>query len=118
MTDMHDDEMETADAAVAEARAERGREVLLAGLIGAAIGAGLGILAGRALADEGPRLAEATRRARLKARRAMAATPVRDVAPAVRNVVADVREAAERAIARELRDMRRAMRRRREELER
>lgn len=92
-------------------------DLLIAGLIGAALGAGLGLLAARAMAEEVPPVVSAARRLRKRAGRAIDRTPsVRDVGSAVSQVVEDARERVEQAVQRELRQMQRAMRRRRREL--
>ncbi|MGZ8492433.1 MAG: hypothetical protein ACXWZS_09550 [Gemmatirosa sp.] len=86
-------------------------DLLIAALLGAAVGAGVGLLAARAMADEEPAVLRTARRVRRSAGRAL-----HDAPSAVGNLASDARRAVEEAVERELREMRRAMRRRRREL--
>ena len=88
-------------------------DLLIAALLGAALGAGLGLLASRAMQDETPEVVKIARSAGRTARRAVRRTPsLYDAGGAVGEVIADARSAVER----ELRQLKRAMRRRRREL--
>lgn len=92
-------------------------DLLIAALLGAALGAGVGLLASRVLAPEEPAVVRGVRRVHRTASRALRDVPsVGDATSAVGSLVADARTAVEEAIERELRQMRRAMRRRRREL--
>lgn len=86
-------------------------DLLIAALLGAALGAGVGLLAARTLADDEPAVLRTARRVRRSAGRAL-----HDAPSAVGSLAADARRAVEQAVEREMRQMRRAMRRRRREL--
>jgi hypothetical protein len=92
-------------------------DLLIAALLGAAVGAGLGLLASRAMHDETPEVVKIARSAGRSARRVVRRTPsLSDAGGAVSDVISDARTAVERAVERELRQLKRAMRRRRREL--
>ena len=94
-----------------------GVDLLIAALLGAAVGAGVGLLASRVLTPEEPAMVRGARRVHKTATRAFRDVPsVSDASSAVSGFVSDARSAVEEAIERELRQMRRAMRRRRREL--
>lgn len=86
-------------------------DLLIAALLGAALGAGIGLIAARGLAPDEPTVLRTARRVRRSASRAL-----HDAPSAVGNLASDARRAVEEAVERELRQMRRAMRRRRREL--
>jgi hypothetical protein len=92
-------------------------DLLIAALLGAAVGAGLGLLASRAMQDETPEVVKIARSAGRSARRAVRRAPsLSGAGGAVGDVISDARSAVERAVERELRQLKRAMRRRRREL--
>ncbi|GLC26594.1 hypothetical protein [Roseisolibacter agri] len=94
-----------------------GVDLLIAALLGAAVGAGVGLLASRVLAPEEPAMVRGARRVHKTASRAFRDVPsVHDASSAVSGFVSAARDRVEEAIERELRQMRRAMRRRRREL--
>ncbi len=104
-----DDDLELGDL--------RRTDVIVAGIVGAALGAGLGLLALRAWEEERPAVVRGARRVRRRAERALRDVPApAELTGAVRDVVADARAAAEEAVERELRALRRAVRRRRRQL--
>jgi gas vesicle protein len=92
-------------------------DLLIAALLGAAVGAGVGLLASRAMADDSSTVDRAVRQFRKGSRRVVRAVPdVGHVASSISEGVSDARRAAERTIEREMRAMKRALRRRRREL--
>jgi gas vesicle protein len=92
-------------------------DLLIAALLGAAVGAGVGLLASRAMADDSSTVDRAVRQFRKGSRRVVRAVPdVGHVASSISDGVSDARRAAERTIEREMRAMKRALRRRRREL--
>lgn len=94
-------------------------DLALAALVGAAVGAGLGLLA-RALVTEEQTMAARSARLVRQARRAVPTRAARvaagDAGDAVRDAVLEARASAERLLAREVREFRRALRRRRRRL--
>ncbi|MDF1502515.1 hypothetical protein PYV61_06170 [Roseisolibacter sp. H3M3-2] len=92
-------------------------DLLIAALLGAAVGAGLGLLVSRAMVDDTPAVVRLARNAGRSARKAVRRAPsLSDAGGAVGEVLSDARGAMERAVDRELRQLKRAMRRRRREL--
>ena len=92
-------------------------DLLIAALLGAAVGAGVGLLASRALTDDSSTMDRAVRQIRRRSSRVVRAVPdVGDMASSISDSVSDARRAAERTIEREMRAMKRALRRRRREL--
>ena len=92
-------------------------DLLIAALLGAAVGAGVGLLASRALVDDSSTMDRAVRQIRRRTARAVRVVPdVGEVTSSVTDAVSDARRAAERTIEREMRAMKRALRRRRREL--
>lgn len=94
-------------------------DLALAALVGAALGAGIGLLARNLLAED-PSVAARSARLMQRARRSIPPRAMRaaagDAGDAVRDAIADARASAERALAREVREFRRALRRRRRRL--
>lgn len=98
------DETQDADGATDDARA-----LLTAALLGAAIGAGLGLLASRAMTDDS--VVAAVQRSGRRSGRAL-----RQRSEAIRSAASDAREAFEAALAREVKELRRGARRQRRRL--
>jgi hypothetical protein len=108
-TDMEDEGMEGDERPNAD--------LLIAALLGAAVGAGVGLLASRAFADDSSTMDRAVRQIRRRTRTVRRAVPdVGEMAASVSGTVSDARRAAERTFKEEMRAMRRALRRRRREL--
>jgi gas vesicle protein len=92
-------------------------DLLIAALLGAAVGAGVGLIASRAFADDSSTMDRAVRQIRRRTRTVGRAMPdVAGLASSVSDSVSDARRAAERTFKEEMRAMRRALRRRRREL--
>lgn len=107
-----------------DAGADEARGLLTAALIGAAIGAGLGLLASRAMTDDsvvaaversGRRTGRAIRRRSREVSKS-AAESLGDAREGVADFARHAREAFESALEREVKDLRRAARRQRRRL--
>ena len=96
-------------------------DLLIAALLGAAVGAGVGLIASRAFADDSSTMDRAVRQIRRRTRTVGGSVgrsipDVAGLASSVSDSVSDARRAAERTFKEEMRAMRRALRRRRREL--